>query len=942
MAGPAITIKLRAGTAEFYEDLHRANGDVVKFGKGLNDAGHGGVTGVQAVSGALRVMEGGLTNNLRAAERFVANVLGFGPALQAIFPLVGGAAFGGLLIKLTEESYNFYKQIRDAGDAARGAFRELNAPLKLTNDELQVANDRLGNEIAKLEGKHENTLKLALDEARASADKLAESLDKDLSSMNKLLDEQNVSFWRQLLGEGKTKDIKEEIGGLSNFGGFRQTIADITDAGNAKIREATSLKEKDAARLELNTRLTAAYAAEIAKVNRLLDETQEKAKPHATVGTIFAPSTTLAGEDERARIETLRGVLRQLQLEQSGIGLQSTNTDLTAKRDALQAGRDNAQLDKPFADRMAAISAQIEQVRLKLGAIGGSQVAQNLAKAFGEARIQIEEVNKQLEKHNSTLAIDNEQMLVAAELAKVNIESEATWKEKLVSSVITIEDRIAASDRLTAAIGRGYEATKQANVETRLAQELGQHASDPAFLASHSGEIANLRSGFGAEFEAQHREQTAQATEKLTEQITLERALAAAQRDGAEAVRQAGLAVRLRQLAIEGASQAQIKAEIDLYNASRANVGAEALAQINQKIAATERLTDAIRGGAAAERQAALENKVTELTRGGASPEQITAERALETAERNREAVQAAAHVDRLRQIDDEIVKLHEAQTARGDTLAIEIELRKLENERIAQLVQESLSLRGARDGVRAFFIEMQEDAKSTARVVYDTLNGAVDKVSSNFARLFTHQKTDFAKSFKELGTEQLGATIKGGLQTGLGKLGQAFGLPNLGAGKADGSSPSLAFWVRLAQPAIPGVPNGAIPGLPQPAGSAGSAGAPSGGGLFGGGAQGNFVFSLLGLIPHAEGGGVTPGNAYLVGEKGPEPFIPDGPGTIIPNGAGFGKSGDTHNHFNIDARGADLGAANRIRQALDAVHKSAVTKAVQASAERSKRVPEK
>ena len=38
-----------------------------------------------------------------------------------------------------------------------------------------------------------------------------------------------------------------------------------------------------------------------------------------------------------------------------------------------------------------------------------------------------------------------------------------------------------------------------------------------------------------------------------------------------------------------------------------------------------------------------------------------------------------------------------------------------------------------------------------------------------------------------------------------------------------------------------------------------------------------------------AEGGPVKKGEAYLVGEDGPEPFIPDTNGAIIPNGGGGG-----------------------------------------------------
>jgi hypothetical protein len=50
-------------------------------------------------------------------------------------------------------------------------------------------------------------------------------------------------------------------------------------------------------------------------------------------------------------------------------------------------------------------------------------------------------------------------------------------------------------------------------------------------------------------------------------------------------------------------------------------------------------------------------------------------------------------------------------------------------------------------------------------------------------------------------------------------------------------------------------------------------------------------------LIPKAEGGPTFAGSAYLVGERGPELFVPQSAGTIVPNGAG--------GTYYIDARGA-------------------------------------
>lgn len=62
-----------------------------------------------------------------------------------------------------------------------------------------------------------------------------------------------------------------------------------------------------------------------------------------------------------------------------------------------------------------------------------------------------------------------------------------------------------------------------------------------------------------------------------------------------------------------------------------------------------------------------------------------------------------------------------------------------------------------------------------------------------------------------------------------------------------------------------------------------------------------------------ASGGPVSAGRSYLVGERGPELFVPRSAGTIVPNGAGGTV-------INIDARGADIGVEGRLRAAIPAI----------------------
>ncbi len=69
--------------------------------------------------------------------------------------------------------------------------------------------------------------------------------------------------------------------------------------------------------------------------------------------------------------------------------------------------------------------------------------------------------------------------------------------------------------------------------------------------------------------------------------------------------------------------------------------------------------------------------------------------------------------------------------------------------------------------------------------------------------------------------------------------------------------------------------------------------------GSFGGGG----IFGFLGNIFKANGGPVAGGNPYIVGEKGPELFVPRSSGTIVPNNQ-LGGGSSTSVVVNVDASG--------------------------------------
>jgi hypothetical protein len=81
---------------------------------------------------------------------------------------------------------------------------------------------------------------------------------------------------------------------------------------------------------------------------------------------------------------------------------------------------------------------------------------------------------------------------------------------------------------------------------------------------------------------------------------------------------------------------------------------------------------------------------------------------------------------------------------------------------------------------------------------------------------------------------------------------------------------------------------------------------------MFDGPTGGGGIFGFLGGLFKAKGGPVTGGNPYIVGEKGPELFVPGSSGNIVPNnklgGSGGGSPvGGTNIVVNVDASGSSV-----------------------------------
>lgn len=198
--------------ASYSAALDKANSKLKIFGQQAAAAGHASVSSTQAASAAIRVLEGGMTGNIRAAEKFIATIPGVGKALQAAFPLVGAIALGGVFAKMGTELVKFIETTNKVPKAIEQAFQSLHTSASIANDDLQISTDKLRNQLALLEHKPVNMAALALHETYLEADKLTKSLEDSDKALQALMKDNQISaIGAFLTGKAGTADVSGSL-----------------------------------------------------------------------------------------------------------------------------------------------------------------------------------------------------------------------------------------------------------------------------------------------------------------------------------------------------------------------------------------------------------------------------------------------------------------------------------------------------------------------------------------------------------------------------------------------------------------------------------------------------------------------------------------------------------------------------------------------------------
>lgn len=279
-----------------------------------------------------------------------------------------------------------------------------------------------------------------------------------------------------------------------------------------------------------------------------------------------------------------------------------------------------------------------------------------------------------------------------------------------------------------------------------------------------------------------------------------------------------------------------------------------------------------------------------------------------------------------------------EMQKASDEFVKADEHIRKLKED-MDKMLERSGS---ASAGFKAFWDQMQIEGAEKGKSTFDALNAGMKGWQDNLITMIEGGRTHWRQYFTELETMGLKFALTQGMTigthsdkstTGASLLGGILGSSNplkdaAGAVKGAGMEASSTALAAGAATLTTGST------LLQTASLQLSAAATA---LQVGGGGGGGFSNMLDLIPHAAGGDVTPGQSYLVGEKGPEVFSSSVAGDITPNSA-LGNEGRAQHIYHIDARGADAGVEQRVMRAMRSMSSQAEQRAVTTAEERGKR----
>lgn len=322
-----------------------------------------------ATSAAVRLGEGNM--GIRPVENFLASIPGVGQAMQSLFPLIGAAGLAGMLVDMGVKGYDAFEKVRHAAQDTQRAFDEVHSKDQLIIDDLEIQNQKIQDQIAKLSGHPNNGLATALLEAKKMADELLKSLQADRKELEGIFKEHHVGALQSFF-TGVAGTAGQETGLLKDFDALSQKLQDaqtkfesdtagVTD--NNKLKQATDRRNKavsDAFDSQITT--LKSKAAELQKAQDASRYSQRSSDAAAAMGVaMIAPSDGVVNNS--ARIAELQNVIKKLEdrkrIEMLDESIYAGNQQLGTVKQGKEL---STAADKEAAKRFKALEGQVVEM----------------------------------------------------------------------------------------------------------------------------------------------------------------------------------------------------------------------------------------------------------------------------------------------------------------------------------------------------------------------------------------------------------------------------------------------------------------------------------------------------------------------------------------------------------------------------------------------------
>lgn len=544
--------------------------------------------------------------------------------------------------------------------------------------------------------------------------------------------------------------------------------------------------------------------------------------------------------------------------------------------------------------------------------------------------------------------------------------SGAVQVDKLSQRLKELHDRAMAAQEALKYVGVSVDMQRQIEIAKKYALFLDEAATAKRklTLAEKEQAYADISTEVKAAAAEKYQQALYDTSEELRRNTQEHLALADAVTHSAEAMQNAAINAKVEQsmqkaygagwrdnldALMDAADQAiQLREEM---NAANKDQDARAASGLKLQVEAQQRLNDAILEGVDARRAAALANAQAAIrddfrlrgdTDQGALADQLNAAAKKSQLEKEAADLQRADSFDIRGRYEDEVQAINDATAAaeRHNKAIDYTQVLAADKEAWLQFQEAQdkaiLATGGMMDGLKVAMNQMARDTESVAQSMYNafnqfvgTMNDALAKVATEHHQRGSHDiRNEFSGVFRGFGDSLMKTSLQKA-ESGVMK--------HLGLGKPDGTR-SNPWYVQLANAANFSGKGGVneLTSLFNKATSSAATGAGSG------------LGSVLGataklILPMFANGtdSAIPGMPSIVGEKGPEVFIPPASGAIVPNSKlrnGFGHQITNH----IDARGSNDPAQTvaLINQALEKAAPQIVAHSVKAVHESHARIP--